>query len=85
MSEITEIEIDSELESMISKKITIKINDVVTKLSAELSIYDYLVQAEVTGRFLIVINDEIVPKSAYQTTVLNEGDRLDIMSPISGG
>jgi len=38
-----------------------------------------------SGRFLVVANDEIVSKSAYAETRLNAGDRIDIMSAISGG
>ncbi len=38
-----------------------------------------------TGRFLVVVNDEIVSKSTYPETRLNIGDRVDIMSAISGG
>ncbi|MDF1588282.1 MAG: sulfur carrier protein ThiS [Gammaproteobacteria bacterium] len=38
-----------------------------------------------TGRFLVVVNDEVVSKSAYAETVLNAGDRVDIMSAITGG
>ncbi|MBE0439428.1 MAG: sulfur carrier protein ThiS [Gammaproteobacteria bacterium] len=38
-----------------------------------------------SGRFLVVANDEIVSKSAYAETVLNAGDRVDIMSAITGG
>jgi|GEM_PF-586241 len=39
----------------------------------------------VTRRFVVVINDQVVPKSAYMTTQLALGDHCDIMSPISGG
>lgn len=39
----------------------------------------------ITGRFLVVANDEVVSKSAYAETVLNAGDRVDIMSAITGG
>lgn len=38
-----------------------------------------------TGRFLVVVNDEVIPKFAYTETPLNIGDRVDIMSAISGG
>jgi sulfur carrier protein len=38
-----------------------------------------------TGRFIVVINDEIVSKSAYEQTLLISADRVDIMSAISGG
>lgn len=42
-------------------------------------------QAIGDGRFVVVINDEIVPKSEYDSAVIVTGDALDIMSPITGG
>ena len=36
-------------------------------------------------RFVVVINDEFLPKSMYGNTQLRQNDRCDIMSPISGG
>lgn len=37
------------------------------------------------GRFLVVINDEIIPKPDYDTTTLASRDTVDIISPITGG
>ena len=42
-------------------------------------------QEIVEGRFVVVINDEIVPKSEYDSAVISTGDALEIMSPITGG
>jgi len=42
-------------------------------------------QEVVDGRFVVVINDEIVPKSEYDTAMISAGDALEIMSPITGG
>lgn len=42
-------------------------------------------QEIVDGRFVVVINDEIVPKSEYDTALISAGDELEIMSPITGG
>lgn len=36
-------------------------------------------------RHVVVINDEIMPKSMYGQIELKQSDRCDIMSPISGG
>lgn len=44
-----------------------------------------LLQEIVDGRFVVVINDEIVPKSEYDTAMISAGDELEIMSPITGG
>ncbi|MBN47743.1 MULTISPECIES: sulfur carrier protein ThiS [unclassified Methylophaga] len=37
------------------------------------------------GRFVVVINDNVIAKSAHPTYQLSEGDRIDVLSPISGG
>lgn len=37
------------------------------------------------GRFIVVVNDELVVQADYTETSINEGDVIDIMSPISGG
>jgi len=37
------------------------------------------------GRIVVVLNDEIVPKSRWNQQTINDGDLIDIMSPISGG
>lgn len=37
------------------------------------------------GHFIVVINDELVVRDDYTITVINDGDVIDIMSPISGG
>tara|TARA_R110002049_G_scaffold104378_3_gene250838 strand:+ start:446 stop:673 length:228 start_codon:yes stop_codon:yes gene_type:complete len=36
-------------------------------------------------RYVVVINDELMPKSIYDKVELKQSDRCDIMSPISGG
>ncbi|MCX4188062.1 sulfur carrier protein ThiS [Methylophaga sp. OBS4] len=37
------------------------------------------------SRFVVVINDEVVPKSHWPEREINPGDQLNIISPISGG
>lgn len=37
------------------------------------------------GRFMVVINDNIIAKSVHPTYQLSAGDRIDVLSPISGG
>tara|TARA_R110000851_G_scaffold70007_1_gene156399 strand:- start:1650 stop:1871 length:222 start_codon:yes stop_codon:yes gene_type:complete len=39
----------------------------------------------IEGRFVVVINDNIIAKSAHPTYQLLAGDRIDVLSPISGG
>lgn len=35
--------------------------------------------------FAVAINTVFIPKGCYQETVLQEGDRIDIVSPVVGG
>ncbi len=42
-------------------------------------------QGIVDGKFVVVINNTIIPKSKYGCEVLVEGDVLEIVSPIAGG
>lgn len=68
-----------------SDSIEITVNGVRCEINHHSMIVDYLQQHKIEGRFLVMVNDEVLPKSAYQFTALKFGDRLDIISPISGG
>lgn len=35
--------------------------------------------------YAVAVNDEFVPRSEYQTIVLNEGDRVELLIPMQGG
>ena len=37
------------------------------------------------GRIAVEINEEIVPKSQYDTVVLNDGDTVEVVSFVGGG
>jgi sulfur carrier protein len=65
--------------------IEISVNGEPSTIRKSMLVMDYLHHEKIEGRFLIVINDDMVPKSSYEHTQLNAGDRIDIMSPISGG
>lgn len=68
------------------QKIDIVFNGEAMAVEEGITVMDLLHVLEVvTRRFVVVINDHIVPKSAYMTTQLEIGDHCDIMSPISGG
>ncbi len=36
-------------------------------------------------RLAVEINEEVVPKAAYQDTHINDGDRIEIVSFVGGG
>ena len=33
----------------------------------------------------IAVNDEFVPRSEYHSTLLNDGDRIELLVPMQGG
>jgi len=71
-----------------SSNVTTMINFNGDELAVEngMSIELFLAKQEVIdGRFVVVLNDEIVPKSAYKQATVSNGDVLEIMSPITGG
>lgn len=35
--------------------------------------------------FAIAINNQFIPRTAYSTTLLDEGDRVDVIVPMQGG
>ena len=56
--------------------------DVVDGLNVE-ALLQYL---GVTLKFTAVaVNREVTPKSAYATTVLKDGDKIEIVRPMGGG
>ncbi len=50
------------------------------------SVADLLQRLELTGRRLAVeLNRDIVPRSQHATTVLAEGDQIEVVHAIGGG
>lgn len=49
------------------------------------SLEELVAQLQLTGRFAIERNGQIVPRSRYGETRLAEGDRLEIVQAIGGG
>jgi sulfur carrier protein len=37
------------------------------------------------GCYAIAINETFVPRSQYHQQLINEGDRIDVVSPLEGG
>ena len=50
------------------------------------SVSQYLDQANFNiGRIVVEINEEIVPKSTYDETILKDGDIVEVISFVGGG
>jgi sulfur carrier protein len=63
----------------------VQLNGELLDINHEQTVSEFIDKQEFNGRFLIVINDEMVAKSRWQDVVIQAGDRIDIVSPISGG
>ena len=37
------------------------------------------------GHFAIAVNRQFIPRAQYVTTQLNEGDQIDVVTPMQGG
>lgn len=37
------------------------------------------------GTFAVAVNDTFVPRSEYENTILNDGDRVELLVPMQGG
>ncbi|PAJ72398.1 thiamine biosynthesis protein ThiS [Pseudoalteromonas sp. NBT06-2] len=46
---------------------------------------DFSQSKNIKASFAVALNSQFVAKGNYATTVLNAGDKIDIMSPIAGG
>ena len=66
--------------------ITIQLNGEQMEVGTPISLAALLANNELDkGRFVAVVNDEVIPKSTHDDTVLNTGDVVDVMTPITGG
>ena len=51
-----------------------------------LNVEGLLVHLNVKRQYMAVpVNREVTPKSAYEATVLRDGDRVEIVRPMGGG
>ncbi|ASO27980.1 MULTISPECIES: sulfur carrier protein ThiS [Vibrio] len=66
--------------------ITIKINQQFHQVSAGTSITDLtkLLSIAITG-CVFALNQSVVPRSAWSTTLLSEGDQISLFQAIAGG
>ena len=63
----------------------VKINGIETDIG-EITLKEYLIQTGYSmQRIAVEINGEIVPKSMYETTLLKDGDTIEIVNFVGGG
>ena len=69
-----------------SGELTVQVNGEARRLPAGASIARLLEELRVsTPRVAVERNREIVPKAAYATTALAEGDQLEVVELVGGG
>lgn len=66
--------------------VELQINGQPQTLKVGTTLADWLAQVQLSGkRVACELNQELVPRSAWSTTVLQAGDRLEIVTAIGGG
>jgi len=66
--------------------INVVVNGAAHRFEQPLPVADLLRRLELAGRKIAVEqNGEIVPKSAHASTVVKDGDRLEIVVAVGGG
>lgn len=64
----------------------ITINDQALAITAGLNLAEILATKQLNqGCFVAVVNDTVVPKTTLEQVKIQDGDRIEILSPISGG
>lgn len=62
----------------------ILLNDQPTETAAK-DLAGLVVELNIEGAFALALNENFVPKSQYANTLVNENDRIEIVSPMQGG
>ncbi|MEK9804602.1 MAG: sulfur carrier protein ThiS [Curvibacter sp.] len=55
------------------------------ELASPATLLDAIAAIEARPPFAAAVNTQFVPKTQYAQHVLNEGDRIEIISPVTGG
>ena len=63
----------------------VSINGVEKKIENNLLVSSLVIELNLTGKFGLEINGEIVTRSGYLETILKENDRIEIVSAVGGG
>ena len=63
----------------------ITINQQATDLQANATVADALAQMQAKPPFAVAVNTIFVPRTQYAAHTLNEGDKMEVISPVTGG
>jgi thiamine biosynthesis protein ThiS len=71
---------------MKKNKIQIYINGKTKIVGINNSLYSILKKLTIKNKFIAVeLNAEVIPKSQYKNTIINQNDRIEILELIGGG
>lgn len=63
----------------------ITLNQQATDLQDKATVAEALAQMQAKPPFAVAVNTVFVPKTQYESRVLNEGDKMEVISPVTGG
>ena len=61
------------------------INQQPTELPAQASVQDALAKLAPTPPFAVAVNTVFVPRTQYAAHALQDGDRVEVIAPVTGG
>lgn len=74
------------MNSIMSEDLTLHVNGETRRFSAPLTLCELLARMQLgEKRVAVELNREIVPRSLHATTLLSDGDRIEIVQAIGGG
>jgi sulfur carrier protein len=65
--------------------LNVLINQRPVELPSEAAVSDALATLSLTPPFAVAVNTRFVPRGAYSSTVLKDGDQIEVISPVTGG
>jgi sulfur carrier protein len=68
-----------------AESIQVWINHQITDLPVGAHLLDAIEQAQVKPPFAAAVNLQFVPRSQYASHTLQAGDKIELISPITGG
>jgi len=61
------------------------INQSPVPLAEDATLNQALQYSDARQPFAVAVNQQFIPRSAYDTTILKAGDRIEIVHPVTGG
>ena len=61
------------------------LNQQATELQADATVADALAQMQAKPPFAVAVNTQFVPKGQYASHALKDGDKMEVISPVTGG